>query len=135
MSAISLAAARCGLSFFVITALTLPLQAQAARAYVSNEDDGTVSVIDTQRLEQVASVPVGKRPRGLVLSKDGKQLYVAVSGLPKCPPPITDEQCAKLPRDPAADGVAVVDTATLKQTRLLKGVSDPERVEISPDGK
>jgi len=45
-----------------------------------------------------------------------------------------EEQCAKLPRDRQADGVAVIDTATLKQTRLLKGVSDPERVEISRDG-
>jgi YVTN family beta-propeller protein len=125
-----------GLSLLVIPLLALlPPQAQAARAYVSNEDDGTVSVIDTQRLEQVASIEVGKRPRGLVLSKDGRELYVAVSGLPKCPPPITDEQCAKLPRDPAADGVAVVDTATLKQTRLIKGVSDPERVEITADGR
>src|SRR5215470_14275144 len=136
MSAFSPAVARGALSFFVITVLAvLPLEARAARAYVSNEDDGTVSVIDTQRLEQVASVAVGKRPRGLVLSKDGRALYVAVSGLPKCPPPITDEQCAKLPRDAAADGIAVVDTATLKQTRLIKGVSDPERVEITPDGK
>ncbi|HEX4389161.1 MAG TPA: beta-propeller fold lactonase family protein [Steroidobacteraceae bacterium] len=136
MTAVPKAALRGALSLFAITALALlPQAAQAARAYVSNEDDGTVSVVDTQRREQVASVAVGKRPRGLVLSKDGTQLYVAVSGLPKCPPPITDEQCAKLPRDPAADGVAVVDTATLKQTRLIKGVSDPERVEISPDGK
>lgn len=136
MTAVPTAALRTALSLFVISALALlPQAAQAARAYVSNEDDGTVSVVDTQRREQVASIAVGKRPRGLVLSRDGRQLYVAVSGLPKCPPPITDEQCAKLPRDPAADGVAVVDTATLKQTRLLKGVSDPERVEISPDGK
>jgi YVTN family beta-propeller protein len=136
MTDFSPAAVHRRLSLFALTALALlPVEAQAARAYVSNEDDGTVSVIDTQRLEQVASVAVGKRPRGLVLSRDGKALYVAVSGLPKCPPPITDEQCAKLPRDPAADGVAVVDTATLKQTRLISGVSDPERVEITPDGK
>jgi len=136
MTVVPPAAWRGGLSFFAISALALlPQASHAARAYVSNEDDGTVSVIDTQRLEQVASIAVGKRPRGLVLSKDAGTLYVAVSGLPKCPPPITDEQCAKLPRDPAADGVAVVDTAALKQTRLIKGVSDPERVEISADGK
>jgi len=69
-----------------------------------------------------------------VLSHDGASLYVAVSGLPKCPPPIPEEKCAKLPRDLKADGVAVIDTATLRQTRMLKGVSDPERVEISRDG-
>jgi len=120
-------------SLAVATSL-LPAGARAARAYVSNEDDGTVTVIDTQRLTALATVAVGKRPRGLVLSPDGASLYVALTGLPKCPPPIPEEQCAKLPRDRQADGVAVIDTATLKQTRLLKGVSDPERVEISRDG-
>jgi YVTN family beta-propeller protein len=104
-------------------------------AYVSNEDDGSVSVIDTGTLKVLASVTVGKRPRGLALSRDGSRLYVAVSGLPKCPPPIPDEECAKLPRDREADGVAEVDTATLKPLRLLRGVTDPERVELSRDGR
>src|SRR5215469_226600 len=80
--------------------------AYAARAYVSNEDDGTVTVLDTQRLAVIATVAVGKRPRGLALTRNGQRLYVAVSGLPKCPPPMSDEDCAKLPRDHSADGVA-----------------------------
>src|SRR5205814_3281311 len=62
----------------------LPVGARATRAYVSNEDDGTVTVIDTQRLAALATVTVGKRPRGLVLSPDGASLYVALTGLPKC---------------------------------------------------
>ena len=81
---VPLVAVTCGLAW---------APAHAARAYVSNEDDGTVSVVDTQRLESVATIAVGKRPRGMVLSRDGKQLYVVVSGLSKCPPPLTDEQC------------------------------------------
>ncbi len=106
----------------------------AARAYVSNEDDGTVSVVDTQRLESVATVAVGKRPRGMALSRDGKQLFVVVSGVPKCPPPLTDAQCAKLPRDAKADAVAIVDTVGLRLSRVLTGVTDPERIELSRDG-
>jgi YVTN family beta-propeller protein len=113
----------------------LSLPARAERAYVSNEDDGTVSVIDADRSATIATIAVGKRPRGLALSPDGKLLYVAVSGLPKCPPPITDEECAKLPRDPAADGIAVVDTTKPERMRLLTGVSDPERVAVSRDGR
>jgi YVTN family beta-propeller protein len=109
--------------------------AEAARAYVSNEDDGTVTVLDVARLEAVATIAVGKRPRGLALAPGGGWLYVAVSGLPKCPPPIPDEECAKLPRDRQADGVAVINTATLKRARLLQGVSDPEHVEVSHDGR
>ena len=109
-------------------------QAYAARAYVSNEDDGTVSVVDTQRLESVATIAVGKRPRGMALSRDGKQLFVVVSGVPKCPPPLTDEQCAKLPRDAKADAIVIVDTVGLRVARVLKGVTDPERIELSRDG-
>jgi YVTN family beta-propeller protein len=88
--------------------------ARAGRVYVSNEDDGTVTVADTQQLAAISTIPAGKRPRGLVLSRDGSRLYVAVSGLPKCPPPMSDADCAKLPRDEQADGFAVIDTATFQ---------------------
>jgi YVTN family beta-propeller protein len=118
-----------------LAVLALSPAARAERAYVSNEDDGTVTVIDADRAAAIATIAVGKRPRGLALSPDGALLYVAVSGLPKCPPPIPDEQCARLPRDPAADGVAVVDTRSLELTRLIGGVSDPERVAVSRDGR
>jgi YVTN family beta-propeller protein len=114
---------------------TLPFPALAERVYVSNEDDGTVTVIDADRGAAIATIAVGKRPRGLALSPDGRVLYVAVSGLPKCPPPIPEAECARLARDPAADGVAVVDAATLARTRLIGGVSDPERIAVSRDGR
>jgi PQQ-dependent catabolism-associated beta-propeller protein len=118
-------------------ALTLlPLDVQAAgRAYVSNEDGESISVLDTQKADVIATIPVGKRPRGLKLNHDGSLLYVAVSGLPKCPPSVPDEECAKLKRDVQADGIAIIDTATLKLTRVLKSGSDPEQFDMSRDGK
>lgn len=118
-----------------LASVALPAVAPAERLYVSNEDDGTVSVIDADRGALLATIATGKRPRGLVLSPDAARLFVAVTGLPKCPPPIPDEECARLPRDPAADGIAVVDTATLTRTGMIAGVSDPERVAVSPDGR
>lgn len=118
-----------------VVLLAAPLCAQAGRAYVTNEDGESVSVLDTDKAEVVATINVGKRPRGLKLSHDGKQLFVAVSGLPKCPPSVPDEECAKLKRDLTADGIAVIDTATLKLTRLLKSGSDPEQFDLSRDGK
>ncbi|HAQ87466.1 MAG TPA: hypothetical protein DCR78_13615, partial [Pseudomonas sp.] len=42
----------------------------AATAYVSNEKDDTVSVIDLDTLETVETLDVGQRPRGLTLSRD-----------------------------------------------------------------
>jgi PQQ-dependent catabolism-associated beta-propeller protein len=115
--------------------LAFPLGALAARAYVSNEDGHTVSVIDVARGEVVATIPVGKRPRGLKLSSDGSRLYVAVSGLPKCPPSVPDAECAKLQRDLSADGIAVVDTQTLEVLSLLRAGSDPEQFDVGRGGR
>jgi YVTN family beta-propeller protein len=118
----------------IFSAFTLTAHA-AGRAYVSNEDGETVSVLDTGKDEVIATIAVGKRPRGLKLNRDGSLLYVAVSGLPKCPPSVPDEECAKLKRDVQADGIATIDTATLKLTRVLKSGSDPEQFDLSRDGK
>ena len=123
-------------SIALATTLLCSLPAFAAsRAYVSNEDGETVSVLDTQKNEVIATIPVGKRPRGLKLNRDGSVLFVAVSGLPKCPPSVPDKECAKLKHDLNADGIATIDTATLKVTGLLKSGSDPEQFDISRDGK
>ena len=109
--------------------------AYADRLYVSNEDGHSVTVIDTQSAAVVNTIAVGKRPRGLKLNHDGSQLFVAVSGLPKCPPTVPDEECAKLERDLKADGIAVVDTSSGKVLRVLQAGSDPEQFALSTDGK
>jgi YVTN family beta-propeller protein len=44
---------------------------------VSAEDADTVDVIDVAKREQVASVKVGGRPRGIAFTPDGKRAYVA----------------------------------------------------------
>lgn len=115
--------------------LTASFAAHAGRAYVSNEDGHSVTVIDTDKNEGVATVPIGKRPRGIELSRDGKTLYVALSGLPKCPPSVSDEECAKLHRDVNADGVAAVDTATMKVKQVFEAGSDPEQFDLADDGR
>ena len=107
--------------------------AWGGRAYVSNEDGNSVSVIDTQRAEVIATIDVGKRPRGLKLDRAGKRLFVAVSGLPKCPPTVPDEECAKLKRDMNADGIAIVDTVSHQVLRVLAAGSDPEQFDLSKD--
>ena len=101
--------------------LAAPFCAQAGRAYVTNEDGESVSVLDTDKAEVVATVNVGKRPRGMKLSGDGKRLFVAVSGLPKCPPSVPDEECAKLKRDLTADGIAAIQQLAPLSDRLRTG--------------
>jgi len=109
--------------------------ADADRAYVSNEDGHSVTVLDTQRAEVIETIEVGKRPRGLKLTSNGARLFVAVSGLPKCAPTVPDAECAKLERDLKADGIAIVDTTSRKVIKVLAAGSDPEQFAISPDGK
>jgi YVTN family beta-propeller protein len=59
----------------LVLALVLPMYATAAgRAFVSNEDGHTVTVIDVDRGEVVSTIAVGKRPRGMKISPDGKIL-------------------------------------------------------------
>lgn len=122
----------CGYIFEVAAASS---NAASARAYVSNEDGQSVSVLDTNSATNIATIDVGKRPRGLKLSRDGSRLFVAVSGLPKCPPTVPDEECAKLERDLQADGIAIVDTSLRKVIKVLAAGSDPEQFAMSNDGK
>ena len=103
-------------------------------AYVTNEDSQELTVIDTRTDSAVASIPVGTRPRGVRIAPDGKTVFVALSGSPKCPPTMSDEECEKLTTDKSKDGIAVVDVATRKVTRILPGGSDPETFDISRDG-
>ena len=50
---------------------------RAFTAYVSNEKSNTVSVIDTDKFQVAKTIKVGQRPRGILLTKDGKFLLVA----------------------------------------------------------
>jgi YVTN family beta-propeller protein len=106
----------------------------AELAYVTNEDSQELSVIDTRSDSVVATIPVGTRPRGVRVTPDGKTVFVALSGSPKCPPTMPDEECEKLKADKSRDGIAVVDAATRRVSRILPGGSDPEAFDISRDG-
>lgn len=118
-----------------VLAVVLVCPAEAARLYVSNEDGHSVSVLDPDSAATIETIAIGKRPRGMKLSPDGSRLFVAVSGLPKCPPSVPDEECAKLERDLKADGIAIVDTGTLKVVQVLHAGSDPEQFALSSDGR
>jgi len=107
----------------------------AELAYVTNEDSQDLTVIDTRSDSVVATIPVGTRPRGVKVSPDGRTVYVALSGSPKCPPSMPDEECEKLKADKSKDGIAEVDVAARRVRRVLPGGSDPEQFDISADGQ
>src|SRR6185369_16483369 len=103
------------------------------RVLVTNERGGTLTVIDGLTRKVINTVPLGKRPRGLKLSPDGKLLYVALSGSPIAGPGVDEKTLP--PADKGADGIGIVDTATFKLLKILRGVSDPEQLAVSADGK
>jgi DNA-binding beta-propeller fold protein YncE len=90
-------------------------------------------VIDLGSKTVVATVPLGKRPRGVRVSPDGSFLYVALSGSPFAPPGVDEKTLP--PPDRSADGIGVVDVSTLKLLRVMPVGTDPEQLAVSNDGR
>lgn len=94
--------------------LAVALMASPAAAetiFVSDEASDCVNAIDGATLKPIECIRVGKRPRGLVASSDGKRLYVAVG----------DD-----------NRIAIVDTGSHQVLRSFP-TPDPETFAISPD--
>ena len=100
--------------------------------FVSNERSGDVSVIDGNRDEVVAMLPVGKRPRGIHGAPDGQRLFVTLSGSPRMAPGLDENRA---PADKRADGLGVIDPVARKLIDHWHIGSDPEQFAISRDGK
>ena len=107
-------------------------KAGGLRVYVTNENSGDLTIIDPQARQIVGRVALGKRPRGIVPSPDGRLLYIALSGSPVAGPGVDESTLP--PADKSADGIAVFDIASGQLVRVIRGVSDPETVAVSPDG-
>jgi YVTN family beta-propeller protein len=105
----------------------------ARLVYVSAESSGEIAVVDPQLGSVVARIAVGKRPRGLALSRDGRLLYVALSGSPRGGPNVDESKLP--PPDRSADGIGVVDVVERKLLRTLPSGQDPESFDLSRDGK
>jgi YVTN family beta-propeller protein len=102
------------------------------KLYVSNETAGTVSVVDVGTRRVVATIAVGKRPRGIRASADGTRVYVALSGSAIAGPGVDESTLP--PPDRRADGIGVIDTTTRTLVATLQSGPDPEQFAISKDG-
>lgn len=103
------------------------------RLLISNETGGTIDIVDPEAGAVEGRIAVGKRPRGLKISRDGKVLYVALSGSPIAPPGVDESTLP--PPDRSADGIGVVDLATRKLLRMYPSGQDPESFDLSSDGR
>ena len=111
-------------TFAALLAFVLTLPALAGRLYVTNERAGTVQVIDTATDRVIRTIVTGNRPRGVVVSPDGKRVYVARSWW----------HDGKHPRT-GKEAILAIDAATFAVAREYPAGTDPEGVALSPDGK
>src|SRR5690242_887631 len=109
-----------------------PAPPPAVRAYVTNESSGDLTVIDAEKRTVIATAPLGKRPRGIVVAPDGRSLYVALSGSPNAGPGVDPKTLP--PPDRNADGIGEVDADSYKVKRVIRAGNDPEQLAISADG-
>ena len=85
-----------------------------SRAFVTNMQSGTVSVLDLAKMRKIADLPAGTEPEGIAITPDGATVWVA---------------------DRAGDQLHVFDADTLKPLKQIETGKFPIRVAISPDGK
>jgi YVTN family beta-propeller protein len=104
----------------------------AGRLFVTNESSGDITVVDVAAQRAIATIPVGKRPRGIRLSPDGTLLFVALSGSPIAPPGVDESTLP--PPDKKADGIGVVSVREQRLMRVIPAGSDPEQTAVSLDG-
>ena len=102
------------LSLAAVTLVTVLVRpAGAYMAYVTNERDNTMSVIDLDQMKTVRTVPVGQRPRGITMTNDGTEIFVCAS----------DD-----------DTIQVIDPKTLRIVGDLPSGPDPETFALHNSG-
>jgi YVTN family beta-propeller protein len=87
---------------------------QAELAYVTNEGDGTISVIDPKTKKVVDTISVGKSPKAIAITPNGGEAYVGGA---------------------RRNSIVVVDTKTKAITSTIDVGKYPHAVAITPDGK
>src|SRR5882724_7999464 len=117
---------------WVLLAVATRAEPTSYIVFVSNERSGDVTVIDGATDNVVGTFPVGKRPRGIHATPDGRRLFATLSGSPRMAPGLDENRA---PADKRADGLGVIDPATRKLIDRWHVGSDPEQFAISKDGK
>ncbi len=93
-----------GLTERYLSPLEMALSADGHRLYVVCQGSDELRVVDTASTKLIATIPLGRAPRGIALAPDGNQIYVTNAN---------------------DDSVSVVDAATLKVTRTLATGFEP----------
>jgi PQQ-dependent catabolism-associated beta-propeller protein len=143
------------LATFALLAATSEAGAEL-RIFVTNERSDDVTVISAESGTVLKTIAVGKRPRGVVVSSDGKRAYVANSNSDSLS--VLDTSSLEVVgsiaagRDPEGltfnregtllyvvnendSGVTVIDVASSKVVKKIEVGTEPETAVASPDGR
>jgi PQQ-dependent catabolism-associated beta-propeller protein len=101
------------LASLVLVVVTAAEAHAELRIFVTNERSDDVTVIAADSGTVLKTIAVGKRPRGIVASADGKRVYVANSN---------------------SDALSVIDAATLTVAGTIPAGRDPEGLTFNRDG-
>jgi YVTN family beta-propeller protein len=88
--------------------------AAAPKAYVGLFKDNAVAVVDTASDRVISTIPVPPGPHGLVVTPDGRKVYVSSDG---------------------ASTVSVIDTASDRVVRSIEVGANPHGLAMSRDGR
>lgn len=102
--------------FLTLNSPPVTVQSLSANAYVSNNVDNTVSVIDLSSGKLITTIPGFNGPIGAVATVDGSKVYITNGG-------------------GTPGTVSVISTATNQITKTIIAGSDPTGAAVSPDGK
>jgi PQQ-dependent catabolism-associated beta-propeller protein len=101
------------LASLVLVVVTASEAHAELRIFVTNERSDDVTVIAADSGNVLKTIAVGKRPRGVVASADGKRVYVANSN---------------------SDALSIIDAAALTVTATIPAGRDPEGLTFNRDG-
>lgn len=125
-----------------------------SHVFVVNTGDGTVSLVDLDAMREVRKIPVGPRPYGIAVSRDGKTLAVGVEDDEKVKffdtssyQPAGEVHIGRMFNDHLvlspdgkyyllanffSDDVVAIDAASHKEAFRIRGTSAPHVVKYGP---
>ena len=145
------------LSVFVVPVHGQQTGPAPSRVFVVNTQEASVSLVDISSMKEVRRIPVGPRPYGIVVSRDGRTLAIGVEDEEKVKffdttnfKFLGETRVGRMFNDHMilstdgkfvlvanfySDDVVAIDLETMKEAYRIKGASAPHVIKYGPLGK
>lgn len=105
------------------------------RAYVSDESEHVLNVLDTKTGNSIKKVPLSGLPNLPAVTKDGKRVLVAIWAPSDSAQYATQSDAEPQSKAPPAGAVDIVDTDSLEKVKTLPMRAPMHDIYTTPDGK